>query len=162
MKELRETVLLTQEQALMQREDYDGWLMREKEQLAEERDLVHQLRSDTLRQKQAWADSVTRKESQLRVLVEEKKEELSVMEIAIRQQIADAKKKEQQLYEKEDGLRRTQLEQLTEFEEQKKALVEERRWLESVRDEVDSRMNNSRATVQVSGKAPGSRVATAG
>ena len=92
---MRETVLLTQEQALMQREDYDGWLMREKEQLAEERDLVHQLRSDTLRQKQAWADSVTRKESQLRVLVEEKKEELSVMEIAIRQQIADAKKKEQ-------------------------------------------------------------------
>ena len=131
----------------MQREDYDGWLMREKELLAEERDLVHQLRSDTLRQKQAWADSVTRKESQLRTLVEEKKEELSVMEIAIRQQIADAKKKEQQLYEKEDGLRRTQLEQLTEFEEQKKALVDERRWLESVRDEVDSRMNNSRATV---------------
>ena len=155
-------MLLTQEQVLMQREDYDGWLMREKEQLAEERDLVHQLRSDTLRQKQAWADSVTRKESQLRVLVEEKKEELSVMEIAIRQQIADAKKKEQQLYEKEDGLRRTQLEQLTEFEEQKKALVEERRWLESVRDEVDSRMNNSRATVQASGKTPGSRVATAG
>ena len=62
---------MTQEQVLMQREDYDGWLMREKEQLAEERDLVHQLRSDTLRQKQAWADSVTRKESQLRVLVEE-------------------------------------------------------------------------------------------
>ena len=146
----------------MQREDYDGWLMREKEQLAEERDLVHQLRSDTLRQKQAWADSVTRKESQLRTLVEEKKEELSVMEIAIRQQIADAKKKEQQLYEKEDGLRRTQLEQLTEFEEQKKALVEERQWLESVRDEVDSRMNNSRATVQASGKAPGSRVVGAG
>ena len=68
----------------MQREDQDAWLMREKGRIADERDLVHQLRSDTLRQKQAWADSVTRKESQLRTMLEEKKEELSVMEIAIR------------------------------------------------------------------------------
>ena len=50
----------------------------------EERDLVHQLRSDTLKQKQAWADSVQRKEAQLRGLAAEKREELSVMEIAIR------------------------------------------------------------------------------
>ena len=39
------------------------------------------------------------------------------MEVAIRRQIADAKNKEQQLYEKEDELRRVQLEQLTELEE---------------------------------------------
>ena len=64
------------------------------------------------------------------------------MEIAIRQQISDAKSKEQQLYEKEDELRRIQLEQLTEFEEQKKLLVEERKWLESVRDEVDSKFGS--------------------
>ena len=48
------------------------------------------------------------------------------MEVAIRQQIADAKRKEQQLYEREDQLRRVQLEQLTEFEEQKKTLTDER------------------------------------
>ena len=89
---------------------------------------------------------MTRKESQLRTLVEEKKEQLSVMEIAIRQQIADSKKKEQVLYEREDDLRKKKLEQLTEFEEQKKILVEERRWLESVRDEVDQRMNRSAAS----------------
>ena len=65
------------------------------------------------------------------------------MEVAIRQQIADAKRKEQQLYEREDQLRRVQLEQLTEFEEQKKTLTDERQWLESVREEVDSRMNKT-------------------
>ena len=31
LTELRESVLLNQEQVLMQREDYDAWLMREKE-----------------------------------------------------------------------------------------------------------------------------------
>lgn len=67
------------------------------------------------------------------------------MEIAIRQQITDAKKKEQQLYEKEDELRSAQLEQLTEFEEQKKIIIEERQWLESVREEVDSRMNRTQS-----------------
>ena len=65
------------------------------------------------------------------------------MEVAIRQQIADAKRKEQQLYEREDSLRRLQLEQMTEFEEQKKTLIDERQWLESVREEVDSRMNKT-------------------
>ena len=43
-----------------------------------------------------------RKESQLRTLVAEKKEELSVMEVAIRQQISDSKQKEQALYKRED------------------------------------------------------------
>ena len=62
------------------------------------------------------------------------------MEVAIRQQISDAKKKEQQLYQKEDELRKLRLEQLTEFEEQKKTIVEERKWLESLRKEIDSRM----------------------
>lgn len=38
-----------QEQVLMQKEDLEGWLMREREKIAEERDLVHQLRSDTLK-----------------------------------------------------------------------------------------------------------------
>ena len=68
----------------MLREDQEAWLLRERERLDEERDLVHQLRSDTLKQKQAWADSVQRKEAQLRGLAAEKREELSVMEIAIR------------------------------------------------------------------------------
>lgn len=35
----------------MQSEDHDAMLIREKEKIGEERDLVHQLRSDTLRQK---------------------------------------------------------------------------------------------------------------
>jgi len=39
------------------------------------------------------------------------------MEIAIRQQISDAKKREHDLYKKEDELRRAQLEQLMEFEQ---------------------------------------------
>ena len=71
----------------MQQADSESWLMREKDQLTVERDLVHQLRSDTLRQKQAWADSVMRKEAQMRTLAADKKEELSIMEIAIRKQI---------------------------------------------------------------------------
>lgn len=75
------------------------------------------------------------------------------MEIAIRQQISDSKKKEQLLYGREDELRKMQLEQLTDFEEQKKTLEEERRYLESVRDEVDQRMHRS-ATSQGSRVAP--------
>ena len=59
------------------------------------------------------------------------------MEVAIRLQISDSKNKEQLLYGREDELRKMQLEQLTDFEEQKKILEEERRYLESVRDEVD-------------------------
>ena len=84
MKDTWESVSLEREQVAMLREDYDSWLLREKELIADERDLVHQLRSDTLKQKQAWAESVMRKESQLRTHVAEKKEELSVMEVAIR------------------------------------------------------------------------------
>ena len=34
---------------------------------------------------------------------------------------------------------------MTEFEEQKKTLEEERKWLESVRDEVDSRIHRGGA-----------------
>ena len=33
----------------MQKEDLEGWLMRERDKIAEERDLVHQIRSDTLK-----------------------------------------------------------------------------------------------------------------
>ena len=144
MKDTWASVSLEREQVAMLREDYDAWLFREKELIADERDLVHQLRSDTLKQKQAWAESVMRKESQLRAHVAEKKEELSVMEVAIRQQIADSKQKEQQLYEREDELRRVQLEHLTDFEEQKKSIAAERRWLEGLREEVDSKMTSNK------------------
>ena len=42
----------------------------------------------------------------MKTLAAEKKEELSIMEVAIRRQITDAKQKEHQLYEKEDEMRR--------------------------------------------------------
>ena len=41
LKELRAQLTLSQEQVYMQKEDYDGWLMREKDRIADERDLVH-------------------------------------------------------------------------------------------------------------------------
>lgn len=43
---------------------------------------------------------------------------------------------------REDELRKQRLEQATEFEEQKKAIVEERKWLESLRMEIDQRMGS--------------------
>lgn len=46
---------------------------------------MEQLRADTLRQKSAWLDAVSKKETKLRATVTERKEELSVMEVAIRQ-----------------------------------------------------------------------------
>ena len=39
------------------------------------------------------------------------------------------------------------LEQLTEFEEQKKTIVEERKWLESLRLEIDQRMGGGGTVV---------------
>ena len=52
--------------------------------MREERVLVDQLRTDTLKQKQAWLDAEKRKEARLKQIVADKKEELSVMEVAIR------------------------------------------------------------------------------
>ena len=49
MKDTWASVSLEREQVAMLREDYDSWLLREKELIADERDLVHQLRSDTLK-----------------------------------------------------------------------------------------------------------------
>ena len=43
-------------------------------------------------------------------------------------------------------MRKAQLEQLTDFELQKKTLIEERKWLESVREEVDHKMMSSNKT----------------
>ena len=134
---------LSIERTMMEREDKAAQLSLQRLQIQEERTLVEQLRADTLRQKSAWLDAVSKKESKLRATVTERKEELSVMEVAIRQQIADAKKKEELLYTKEDELRKLRLEQLTDFEEQKKVIVSERRWLESLRAEIDQRMGGS-------------------
>ena len=128
-------------------EDQAGELAGERLYMREERVLVDQLRTDTLKQKQAWLDAEKRKEARLKQIVADKKEELSVMEVAIRQQIADAKSKEEQLYIKEDELRKVRLEQLTEFEEQKKTIVEERKWLESLRLEIDQRMGGGGTAV---------------
>ena len=134
---------LSIERTMMENEDKAAQLSLQRLQIQEERTLVEQLRADTLRQKSAWLDAVNKKESKLRATVAERKEELSVMEVAIRQQIADAKKKEELLYTKEDELRKLRLEQLTDFEEQKKVIVSERRWLESLRAEIDQRMGGS-------------------
>ena len=41
LEHLRSTVAVTHERIQMQKEDHDAWLMREKDKLAEERDLVH-------------------------------------------------------------------------------------------------------------------------
>ena len=65
-------------------EDQAGELAGERLYMREERVLVDQLRTDTLKQKQAWLDAEKRKEARLKQIVADKKEELSVMEVAIR------------------------------------------------------------------------------
>ena len=49
LEQLEATVGKELETTMMQREDQEAWFQREREKLNEERDLVHQLRSDTLR-----------------------------------------------------------------------------------------------------------------
>ena len=41
LKEVGDEVFRERERVMMVKEDQDAWLMREKEQLSEERDLVH-------------------------------------------------------------------------------------------------------------------------
>ena len=49
LEQLEATIGKELETTMMQREDQEAWFQREREKLNEERDLVHQLRSDTLR-----------------------------------------------------------------------------------------------------------------
>ena len=49
LEQLEASVGKELETTMMQREDQEAWFQREREKLNEERDLVHQLRSDTLR-----------------------------------------------------------------------------------------------------------------
>ena len=58
-----------------------------------------------LKQKQEWSEAIEIKQAQLAQLTEEKREELGVMEIAIRRQLSEAKLKEDQLFMKEEELK---------------------------------------------------------
>ena len=64
-----------------------------------------------------------------------------MMEIAIRRQLSEVHQKENLLQQKEAELRLLKESQRKEYEDHKEAIIEERRWLESVRDDVDVKMN---------------------
>ena len=61
--------------------------------------------------------------------------------MAIRRQLSEVHHKEELLQQKETELRLLKESQRKEYEEHKEAIIEERRWLESVRDDVDVKMN---------------------
>ena len=61
-----------------------AWLAREQENIVCERNKTQQFRADMLKQKQEWSDAIEIKQAQLNQMTEEKREELSIMEIAIR------------------------------------------------------------------------------
>lgn len=77
-------------------------------------------------------------------MTEEKREELSIMEIAIRRQMSEVKQKEDQLKLKEEELKMQKDAQLQEIQEHKEAIIEERKWLESVREDVDINFNKNK------------------
>jgi len=52
-----------------------------------------------LRQKESWAKGVEEKQRQLQILVDEKKEELQVMQIAISKQASEVRAKEMHMVE---------------------------------------------------------------
>lgn len=70
-------------------------------------------------------------------LVELKREELLVREVAIKQQMSEAKTREEAIERKQRSLMDQQRKQLDEIEEQRQLVREERNRLESVQLDLD-------------------------
>ena len=133
----------------MEREDHYSWALREKTMIDNERYQNQLFREDILKQKHQWTDAIEAKHSQLNRQNEEKLQQINMMEMAIRRQLSEVHHKEELLQQKESELRLMKESQRKEYEEHKEAIIEERRWLESVRDDVDVKMDfNSKKSQQ--------------
>ena len=142
---LKQEIQKIRDKLEMEKEDLLAQVMRKNDKIIREREETRQFRDEILKQKQEWSDVFESKQKQLARLTEEKSEELNMMELALRHQHSEVKQREEQLEIKQAELKKQKEAQLQEIEQQKEAIIEERRWLESVREDLDTKMDSTKS-----------------